>query len=545
MSSNARASAKRWTCALGLAFVVASAFAQEDDAGKEQPARPPQTVPERSLYVETSTQADVLAFLEQLRALPCAARLRSESVGTSVEGRELTLVTVADPLPEPGTELDDPRLRLLVNANIHAGEVEGKEAVQAILRELALGQHASLLKHAILYFVPIYNVDGNERIDAHNRASQNGPAGGVGIRPNAQELDLNRDFVKVESPECRALMGLFRRLDPHLFMDLHTTNGSFHGYHLTYSPSLSTNVEPALDRFSREELLPAVTEAVGAEGWRIEHYGNFQAGEPRRWVTYDHRPRFGTNYYGLRNRIGVLSEAYSYLDFRPRIEVTRSFVLATLAACVERRDAIRELCAAADAQTSKAEPTWTFGVDSELAPPVRREILVGRVRRVTVPSQGRRPAERREALPFHEPEEMDVQVAFHSQRALTPPNAWAILDPSEAVVQRLDDHGLEWSRLEAPREVRAGRFVPSELRRARRPFQGHHELALSGDWTRATISLPAGTAWIPARQRLARVAAQLLEPESEDSLSTWNFFEAQTRATDADVAGEYPVLRVR
>ena len=131
-------------------------------------------------------------------------------------------------------------MRILVNANIHAGEVEGKEATQMILREIAFGEHEELLRGADLMFVPVYNPDGNDRIDKKNRASQNGPDGGVGERANAQGLDLNRDFLKAESPECRALLRLFRMHDPHLFMDLHTTNGSHHGYQLTYSPSLST-----------------------------------------------------------------------------------------------------------------------------------------------------------------------------------------------------------------------------------------------------------------------------------------------------------------
>ena len=141
------------------------------------------------------------------------------------------------------------RLRALILANIHGGEVEGKEAVQMLLREIAIGEHEDILEHFDIVFVPVFNADGNDEISARNRVSQNGPDRGVGQRHNAQDLDLNRDYVKAETPEVRAQLGLFRAFDPDLYMDLHTTNGSDHGYQLTYAPSLSTNLDPELDAF--------------------------------------------------------------------------------------------------------------------------------------------------------------------------------------------------------------------------------------------------------------------------------------------------------
>ena len=506
------------------------------DGPQERPD-PPRTVPEASGYVRTSTQADVLELLAALEPLPHPGRIRVQVVGQSHEGRDLVLVSVGAPLPDAAAARDE-RLRLLVNGSIHAGEVEGKEAIQAILRELALGEHEDLLAHAVLHFVPIYNVDGNERIDVANRASQNGPAGGVGERANAQGLDLNRDFVKVESPECSTLLALFNQIDPHLFMDLHTTNGSFHGYHLTYSPSLATNVDPELDAFARDTLLPDVTRSVGRHGWRIEHYGNFtgrwspwpsgdeeadQSSE-RRWATYDHRPRFGTNYFALRNRVAVLSEAYSYLDFRPRIEVTRAFVLATLRSAVRHRQRLVELCAAADARClsgvdARGRPL-AFGYDSSLEEPVPREILVGEVRRVPLEGGG----ERREALPKAEPELMGVQDRFISRAGRPLPRAWIVQQPSAEVLARLDAHGIEYSELSAP-PGSLQRFEIEQHTRAGRPFQGHHEVRLRGAWRSADAAQLSDAIRVPARQRLARVAAQLLEPESEDSLTTWNFFD--------------------
>ena len=214
------------------------------------------TAAESSGFTRTSTLADVRSFLDRIVARSGAAKIEVGTFGTSQEGRDLLHVRVIP--PEGTTRPADGPLRVLIVADIHGGEVCGKEAVQMLLREIADGEHRDLVAACDLHFVPIYNVDGNEKIDTANRPNVNGPVGGLGARENAQGLDLNRDCVKTESPEFRALLGLMDELDPHVLMDLHTTNGSPHGYHLTYAPPLSTNIDADLDGYARERLLPAV-----------------------------------------------------------------------------------------------------------------------------------------------------------------------------------------------------------------------------------------------------------------------------------------------
>lgn len=520
---------------------------KQSSSSKSVPS--PSTVAEASGWKRTSTHAEALDFVRALAALPAGERLAVETFGYSEEGRELVCVTVAEPLPAGLDALrDDPRLRVLVNANIHAGEVEGKEAVQILLRELATGEHSELLERVALVFVPVYNPDGNDRIDRKNRVDQNGPDEGVGTRANARELDLNRDFVKVESAECRALLGLMRRTDPHVFMDLHTTDGSYHGYHLTYSPSLSTNVAPELDDFARATLFPAVRRAMLADhGYRVFDYGNLE-GEPRAWATYDHRPRFGTNYNGLRNRISILSEAYSHLDFEARVRVTHAFVLECLEAARQHEERIRAICSQADANTplrrsndDRAQGSFSFGFASELAPASEGIVLVGAVDEVELEGGlGKRLVARSE----YESVAMPVKDRFRSTRWLELPEAWLIPEPEDAEIEVLSIHGVEFARLAAPATLDVRAFRPSAVRKSQRPFQGHHEIELEGDWFDEERTLPAGTLIITSRQRLARVAAQLLEPQSEDSLSTWNVFEARTRADAPGEPGRFPVLRL-
>lgn len=478
----------------------------------------PLTAAEISQGQRTSTVAEVQEFLSQLPSLPFGNRLHCTAFGQTQEGRDMTLVIAANPPLHTAQEvLASGKLRLLVNANIHAGEVEGKEAVQMILREIALGQHEELLQHAVLLFVPVYNADGNERFDRANRATQNGPEEGVGTRANAQGLDLNRDFLKAEAPETRALLGLMNAFDPHLFMDLHTTNGSYHGYHLTYSPSLSTNVDADINRFARQRFLPSVREQMeSVHGFRTLDYGNFTETEPREWVTYDHRPRFGTNYVGLRNRLSVLSEAYSYVDFLTRIAATRAFVLTVLEQAVADRDLIRNLLATADAKT--AAGTWQFGHDSMLGEATTQEVLVGSVQELELPDDlgVRRIADER-----FEAVAMVTRLGFVSQQHNSPPLGWLLRQPSQEMHDLLAWHGVQteaWSQqVQGQLEV----FAITALHREDVLFQGHFELKLGGQWRAAEEFPTAAALWIPARQPLGRVAAQLLNPLSEDSASTW------------------------
>lgn len=540
-------------------------------------AQPPLTTPESTEWNNTSTSEHVRDFLGKLESLPAATRLSVTKFGETNEGRDMLVVRVS-----AGDATG--KLRILVNANIHGGEVEGKEAVQILLREFARGEHANLLESADIWFVPIYNLDGNDRMAEQNRRSQNGPDGGVGVRPNAQDLDLNRDFIKADSPEARALIGLVRQHDPHLFMDLHTTNGSTHGYHLTYSPSLATNVDPGIDNFMRLLFLPeARRNTLDVHGYRVFDYGNFGGGggqrgrgrggrrgaarggrgqrgtrgegrgrgqgrgrgrgaggaasTERRWSTYDHRPRFGTNYIGLRNRLSVLSEALSYLDFKNRILATRGFVLENLESAVRHKEQIEELCAAADRRVTEPNAAIYFGHDTTLVDGTIQDILVGTAEQVAL-LNGRT---RRVITDEFRPEPMRVQVAYRSRKQTALPRAWAISEPSRLALEKLAIHGIEVRALLSRAQVRADVFRPTAINRSERLYQGHNETSLDGAWHSVEQTLPEGTVVILALQPLARLAAQLLEPMSEDSLSTWQVFEQETRAGGE---GYYPVLHL-
>ena len=400
----------------------------------------PSTRAESSGFEETSRYDDVRAFLDRLAAISPLVHL--DAFGTSEEGRPLPLVILSKDgaKPDPARRGREPVV--LVMANIHAGEVEGKEAAQNLLRRLVVGDLRALTMHLTVLVAPIYNADGNERLSLDHRTVQNGPVGGVGTRENAKGLDLNRDYIKAESAETRALLSLITAWDPAVVIDLHTTNGSFHGYHLTWAPALSPNTDSRIADFTRTVLLPPVERSLADAGWRLHRYGNFasaasieseaedaaSASNPV-WRTFDYRARFGNNYVGLRNRIAVLSEAYSYLGFERRIAVTEAFVASVLREIDRQRDTIGRLVADVDRETARRASDGTlppFAISATLASsemaPV--PILVGAVRAEKNPRSGN---EMHAVIDDrHDPVVMRELDRFEPARSIPVPSAYII-----------------------------------------------------------------------------------------------------------------------
>lgn len=491
---------------------------------------------ESSNYQETTSYDETVTFVNILTAT--SAKMFARPFGYSTEGRALPLVVFGDvenSSPEAVKASD--KLRVFVQANIHAGEVSGKEAMLMLLRALAAGNHAEWADSLVLIVAPIYNADGNERLSLYNRPRQHGPIGGMGQRPNAQNLDLNRDHMKVMSPEARSLIGVFNRYDPHMVIDLHTTNGTRHGYHLTYSPALNPNTHPAIDALLREDLLPAVTNTIQElYGWSYYYYGNvpsrrFRA--PRGWYTFDHRPRFNTNYVGLRNRIPILSEAYSYATFEDRVLATLYFVEEILNYSHIHAGAIRAVVETADATPVVGEELAVRAQHQRSEEQV--EILLGEVGEEKHPFTGE-PMFRRRDVQI--PERMYEYGSFTPTETATAPEAYLVPPHLSVVKDRLEAHGVAFQELDAPETLIVERFRIDSTRVAARAFQGHNERTLFGVYEEAEVTVEAGTLRVPVSQPLGRLAFYLLEPRSDDGLTNWALLD------DAlENATHYPILR--
>ncbi|MEY4608835.1 MAG: hypothetical protein RL625_1052 [Gemmatimonadota bacterium] len=525
---------------VGLGVLSGAAYAQ-------------QTRAEATGYVETSSHADVVTFLDSLeRRVP--GRWMRGTIGTTTQRRAIPSLIVARPLPRtPEEARRSGKPIVYVQGDIHGGEVEGKEALLALLRDLMLETKPNVLDSVVLIAIPIYNADGNDAVGPQERlrGAQNGPQR-IGNRPNAAGLDLNRDYIKAEAPETQASLQMFLRADPDVFVDLHTTNGSYHGYALTYSPSLHpAAMEPALapaGAWTRDTLLPLLRQRM-----RVRHrletfdYGNFRGEFAGRddpasvkkgaWETYEHVPRFGTNYVGLRNRVSVLSEAYSHDPFERRVLATRAYVLELLRAVAEHAPTvIARTRQASIPAVGTPVPLRATMTRTPFTAPILVEQLIPTGDSVRYEPGLRRGYRRSNVFTTVE---MPVYDRFDATRSRPLPQGWVLRADQTAALAKLEAHGIQAIILGRSERVRGERFRVDSIVRAPRAFQGHQEVRVEGRWEAASLELPRGAIIIPSQQPLALLAAILLEPESDDGLTTWNFLDAALT-----LGAPHPVQRI-
>lgn len=514
-----------------------------------------QTRAESSNYTATSSYADVITFLDALEQRAPGAWTRG-TIGTTTQGKPLPYLIVSRPLVRTPVEARASGKPIVyVQGNIHGGEVEGKESLQALLRDLVLDRGRNALDSIILIAVPIYNADGNDvwGPQERQRSEQDGPAQ-VGQRPNASQLDLNRDYIKNEAPETLASLLMFRTWDPDVFVDLHTTDGSYHGYALTYSPSLHpAAMDGALapaGPWTRDTLLPELRRRVRERrGFETFDYGNFSGVANGRedaaslakgaWVTYEHKPRFGTNYYGLRNRVSVLSEAYSHDPFERRVKATYAFVGELLSFVGEQGATVTARTRAGSAALARGVtapvPLRARMTTTPFTAPVLVEPLIPMGDTLRHEAGVRRGFKRSRVFA---PVPMPVLDRFEATLTRALPEAWILDSSMTSIVERLRAHGVEARRITRNWTGRAESFTVDSIVKGARPFQGHSEVRLEGRWMEQRTTVARGSWIVSGHQALALVAAMMLEPQSDDGLTTWNFLDARLA-----VGAAHPVRR--
>lgn len=482
-----------------------------------------QTRPERTNYEETSRYQDVMEFIDALKIDGSVMKLTW--LGYSSQGKHLPMIVygdVADARPE--TIKRSGKLVVYIQGNIHAGEVEGKEAMLELLRELKAGKHAEWRRRLVLLIVPIFNADGNDMISLYNRPWQHGPVAGMGQRANGQNLDLNRDHMKLESPEVLSFVKMLNEYDPHVTVDLHTTNGSFHGYHITYSYALNPMIESGLDSYTRNVFFPKVEEKVTAQKFRTHSYGDYlemtPAGKPGFyfWAT---EPRFNSNYVGFRNRLGILSEAYSYISFKERIAATKALVYGILDVANANSIAIKEAVKGADEASMKITQIDSLAVRAEVVeskPSV--PILLAAVKEERNPYSGE--------IMYRMNEDSLRTITtteFYGTRAVKKakvPQRYIIPDSLTEVLSLLRQHGIILQRVGHQRTIEVQRFAIRENKQGEREFQKHKMRMLEGTFETVQKTIPPGSYSAEMDQPLSRLLFYLLEPESEDGVVAWN-----------------------
>ncbi|MCA9133405.1 MAG: DPP IV N-terminal domain-containing protein, partial [Planctomycetales bacterium] len=487
------------------------------------------SVAEQSGFTATATGSEVEAFLRRLASHWPEAEV--VSLGRSVEDRPLWALVV-----EPKMDSGEPPLSVMLLGGIHAGQCAGKESLLRLARELAL-ENESREKDAAnwqalrLIFVPNVNADGNERRGVDHRPGQDGPTAGMGVDENAQGLDLDLDFIKLESPEVRSLVRAIDDYGVDILIDTQTRQGATHGYPLTYAMPHNPAAPAASEAWLRDQLLPDVRRRLQADGLATFFAGDFDA-EYRRWQATGHLPRNSIEYMGLRGRMGIRAEANASVSYETRIHATQAFVAETLRAVAERAPQVQRLTRAATDGPRGELPLRAEWVEAEEAVTVQ-----GYQRPDGSPPHST--ASPQEVEPLRE---KDYVVSLWNRavgrRQVRLPAAYVIPEQYAWAVSRLLYQGIEVRRLASPLTATAESYVLQEVQRGE-AVQGHKLLAVEVESHRSAVALDRGSYVVETAQPLGAFAAYLLEPESDDGMAAWNFFDPDL------VAGEkYPVLRI-
>ena len=528
----------------GLLFMTLLASAQPV-LGQEWPL----TEAETSGFTRTSLHGDVMEFVSELQAL--SPLIRVETMATSVGGRPLPLIVIGDPVPASPLDLRyDDRAVVYIQANIHAGEVEGKEAAMMLARDIVQGATQDYLDRLVILICPNFNPDGNDKISTQNRTNQIGPEGGVGIRYNGQNLDLNRDGMKLESPEAAGLVEkVLLRWDPVFFLDSHTHNGSYHQEPVTWTWGLNPNGDPGILSYMADVVLPDITRRTREDyGLLTIPHGDFiNANDPGAgWIPLGPQPRYLSNYVGLRNRMSVLNEQYPYVDFETRVTGAYNLFRTFLDYLYYNKEEVVALVRDADRrmmERGRSPSPGDFALEFDSRAIDFRITIEGYEMEVTQTEGGRSRARPTETLRTYE--DVPYLADWAPTRTVPWPNGYLITVQDQAVIDKLLQHGIAVERLLQSVTLSVDAFNVTGAEGATRLNQGHYNTAVSGDYSTVEREFSEGTYYVSTAQSLGAVAVSLLEPESDDGLVYWNFFDRYLATQWSSAPQVYPVYKLR
>ena len=480
-------------------------------------------------YRETPSYSDTVAFARRLaHASPW---IDCESFGFSGQGRELPLIIAS----ETGTFTAEAahaqeKAVVLVQACIHSGESDGKDAGFALLRDIGITKTVTgILENVVLLFIPIYNTDGHERSSPFSRINQNGPSE-MGWRTTTTYQNLNRDYMKADTPETRAWLRLWNQWKPDLFIDCHVTDGADYRSNITYHHEHHDGIDSAILEWEREVFGGKVAPATQAAGNEISWYLEFIDNRDLTLGTRDFNgsPRFSTGFVPARNRPGILIETHMLKDYRSRVIGTYDFLRAALTEVNNDHQRLRRLGREADARTvagfKEFDPSRSYPLDFELTDettPFPLKAFKYETEMSDVSGDLR-------VVYGKEPLDLTVPMyqSFRVKKSAVPPLQYIIPAEWTDVISVLAAHGIEMKTLAdfLSIEVESYRFVNVSWPHG--PFEGRHMPRFDAERIVETREFPTGSVVVPLAQATGRVILNLLEPEAPDSLVRWGFFNA-------------------
>jgi len=480
------------------------------------------TYAEQTAYRETPSYVDTIDFCRRLAA--ASDVIEFQCFGKSGQGRDLPLLVGSETGTfTPAAAKSDKKAIVLIQACIHSGEPDGKDAGFALLRDLAITKTlAGLLENVVLLFIPIYNTDGHERSSPYNRINQNGPVS-MGWRTTRTYQNLNRDYMKADTPETRAWHALWNSWEPDLFIDCHVSDGADYRSNITFHYERHAGIDPEIIEWERDVFSHRVAQATAAAGntvsWYLEFIDNRDL--PLGMKDFNGPPRFSTGYVPVRNRPAILIETHMLKDYRSRVKGTYDFLHAALNEVNRDSKRLIDLCQRAS-ERAHTRPSYPLNFElTDIATHFDLKAFDYTTEQSEISGDLR-------VIYGNQPLDLTVPMyeTLQTTISIEPPVSYVVPVEWSEVIEVLTSHGLRLQKLAgaASIPIESYRFIDVEWPSA--PFEGRHMPRFNVLKTTEVREFAAGSVIVPFAQPLARLVMNLLEPQAPDSFVHWGFFNA-------------------
>jgi len=512
-------------------------------------ASPPEllTTGEKSDWNETAPYAEAVEIAHRLEKASRAVKVLD--FGTTPEGRTMTALVVSkDRAFTPEAAARTGKAVIFIQSGIHAGEIEGKDTALMLVRDMTVSRKfAAWLDHAIFVIIPVFNVDGHEYFSPYHRPSQNGPKS-TGLRANAQRLNLNRDYVKADTPEMRAWLKLFHAWNPDFHIDNHVTDGADFQYDVTWDMARNQDLADPAGAWVREKFVPELDRRMESDGHMVAPYGALRnAGGRREFFMEVFSPRYSHLYSAVLNRPSLLVETHSLKTAKTRAwahyDINRHAIEIILRDPEALRKAVREAdrTMSARAGDRNAAPVYLAGKVSEKSRPlVYHSLKNGPFKSEITGSQVNRFLAEKDDLATVIHDQIDTTLEAKMPLGYVIPAAWT------GIIDLLKVHGVEMERLPKPLDGEFETYRFANIKLAANSNEGHVAVTFDARPVTEHIALPSGSWWVPLTQRRARLIFSVLEPQAPDSLARWGLMNSVFETGFGGGVGEYlsePIAR--
>ncbi|QBJ62791.1 M14 family metallopeptidase [Pseudoalteromonas sp. DL-6] len=483
---------------------------------------------EISAGVSSPNYADTMSFVDRLVAAN-PTQFKSKTIGYSNSKRAIKMLIASEQgFFDAGQMANSTKPTVLIQAGIHAGEIDGKDAMFMLLRDIATGKRRDILKKVNILFIPILNVDGHERSSAFNRINQRGPVK-MGFRTNANNLNLNRDFTKLDTPEVKSVLAVINDYNPNLYIDVHVTDGADYQYDVTYGynpvfASESPAISDALNRYFKPVIDQTLTEQGHIPGPLVfvmdkQEFKSGLAG----WVA---TPRFSNGWGDLRSLPTILVENHSLKPYKQRVLGTYVFIDGAIEALAAHKDKL--------ANAVKKEQQF-----------VPKQLIVKRgyaeqadyikFKGIAYSKSVNALSNQQEVSYLGKKQDYDKLPIFWQkevQHTVEVPKSFFIPPVYTDIIEKLALHGVSINKLSGANTQPLKMAKVSQYSFDNAPFEGRFRVSARFDYVPATNVDLDGWFEVSTQQKAGELAVHLLHPEAPDSFFAWGEFNTIFQRTE-------------